>query len=357
MKEKKGESLLNEKLQDYEAKIIEYYVERANFSGQSNTLATIIGFLSIYGSLTQNQLKFLTGFSKSTISTGLANLINVNYVKKEKLTGKREYEYILYFDSQDSIDDALGSVKLEIDFFTLKIKELEKRYTKKNKGYDLLLERMREALEVFELYQETLKYIKIPDLKSKIENKSSNEKFLTVKDLQYILENLDPEIKRIENTIVDFFKFESAYSTLKEFVLIVFVYFILRKVLTQNKIRELTGLSVGKISQVVNHLITKGHIIQINKEEYKDLIPDQLERQNIYAMISIKNSFFQSGINSLREMIKWDKKFSAIEEELDINRDKLEKLYGYDLIKSKVSDFVEVMQIYKKALDIFSKLL
>ncbi len=357
MSKKKRKSLLEGKLPKYEKEIINYYVERANFTGLSDTLAAIMGYLTIYEALTQNQLKLLTGFSKSTISTGLANLINVNYVKKEKLTGKREYKYILYFDTKDSIDDALGSVKAEIDFFTLKIKEIEKKFTKENKGYALLLERMKEALEVFELYQKTLKYIKNPGLKPKLENKPSNEKLLIARDFEYILENPDSEIEKFENTIVDFFKFQSVYSTLKEFVLIVFVYFILRKVLTQNKIRELTGLSVGKISQVVNLLITKCHIIQVNKDDYKDLISDKLERQNIYAMISIKKSFFQSGINSLREMIQWDKKFSVIKEELDINRDKLEKLYGYDLIKSKVSDFVEVMQIYKKALDIFSKLL
>ena len=109
--------------------------------------------------------------------------------------------------------------------------------------------------------------------------------------MEYIIEEFDPKIKEVENNIIDFFKYQSAYSTLKDYMLIIFVYFITRKILTQSKIKDLTGLSVGKISGVVNNLIKKGHIIYINKAEFRELIPKKLERQKLYGMVSIKNLF------------------------------------------------------------------
>lgn len=357
---KKEENLIFEgKLREYENIIIDYYVERAIFTGQSNTLSIIIGYLSIHGKLTQTQLKKLTGFSKSTISTGISNLINVRYLKKEKIPGKREYEYYLSFDSQDSIDDALGSVELEINFFREKINELENKFTETYKGYDLLLIRLNEVLEVFKLYQNCLKNLTNPNDNVKInyEQIEKGNKVLTAKDMDYILEDFDPNIKQFENKIIDFFKYQSAYSTLKDYMLTVFVYFILRKVLTQGKIKNLTGLSVGKISEVVSNLIKKGHIIEINKENYRELIPKKLERQKLYGMISIKDSFFVSGINSLNEMLKWEKKFVSIKEELNIRKDELESLHGYQKIKIKVNEFIELMSVYKNASKLFSKLL
>ncbi len=357
MSERSEKLFFEGKLREYEKKIIDYYMERVTISGQSETLASIIGYLSIYGGLTQTQLKKLTGFSKSTISTGLSNLINVRYVKKNKITGKREYKYYLSFDSQGSIDDALGSVEPEIMFFQNTIKELEEKLTEKHKGYDLLLERLNEIVDVFELYQTSLKDIKDLNEIVKIDYEPPKVERLTPKAIDYLLEDFDPEIRKFENEIIDFFKYQSAYSTLTEFMLIIFVYFITRKVLTQAKIKELTGLSVGKISQVVNALIKKEHIISLNKKKYKELIPKKLERQKLYAMISIRKSFFHSGIKSLKEMLKWETKFALIKAELNNRRDELETLYGYQKIKKKVNELIDLMQIYKNAIKLFSKLL
>lgn len=357
MSKREEKFIIEGKLRDYEKIIITYYIERANFTGQSDTLATLIGYLSIYRSLTQAQLKELTGFSKSTISTGLSNLVNVRYVKKDKIIGKREYRYYLTFDYQGSIDDALGSVEPEIKFFREKISELKNKFAENYRGYDLLLERLTETIEVFEVYQTSLKRMKFPNEIVKVNYEQPQEKILTARDIDYILDDFDSEIKAFENELIDFFKYQSVYSTLKEFMLIVFVYFITRKVLTQSKIKELTGLSVGKISQVVNNLIKKGHITKLNKAKYKNLIPKKLERQKFYAMITISNSFFLSGINSLKVMLKWESNFVSIKMELNELRNELEKLFGYQKVEKVVNDLVDLMPIYKRAIKEFSRFL
>ncbi|MBD3255299.1 MAG: hypothetical protein GF383_09415 [Candidatus Lokiarchaeota archaeon] len=357
MTAKKDEVLINNRLKEYQNVIIDYFIERANFSGQSDTLASIIGYLTIYGTLTQSQLQKLTKFSKSTISTGLSNLINVKYVKKEKIPGKREYKYFLSYDSQESIDDALGSVKLEINFLRQKIRELREKFSEKHFGYTMLMKRLSDLTEIFELYQVLIKKIKDPTKIVSDDYKLSSSDKLTQDDFETILNDFDPKIKKFENEIIDFFRYESAYSTLKSFMLIVFVYFLTRKVLTQKKIRKLTNLSVGKISQVVNMLIRKGHIAEVDKRKYKSFIPKKLMRQKIYAMISVKESFFVAGINSLKQMVKWENKFKAIAEDLKEREQGLNQLYGYNIIEQTVSNNIELMEIYKNALKIFSRLL
>ena len=357
MSKKKDTLIFEGKLKDIEKKIIDYYKERANFTGQSDTLSTIIGYLSIHGDLTQSQLKMLTNYSKSTISTGLSNLLNIGYVKKNKISGKREYQYSLSFTDNNSIDDALGSAELEINFLQEKIRELDIQFTKKEEGYELLMNRLNQNLQVFVLYQKSLEIIKNSGKFENIEIESKVEEFLTANDFKLILTEFDPKLKEFENEIIDFFKYQTAYSTMEEFMFIIFYYFITRKILTQSKIQELTRLSLGKISQVVNDLKRKGHINKIEKEKYKKIIPKELERQKIYAMISIKKSFFLSGINSLKEMLKWEDEFNLIQINLEENKDELEKLQGYHVLKKIIRNYLDLMQIYKTALNIFQKIL
>lgn len=345
------------KLNEYVQILLDYYLELTSFSSISSTLGKILGYLSIYGKLTQSQLKMLTGYSKSTISTGLANLINVGHVKKQKLRRSREYEYYMEPHSRKSIDFALGSMEKEIVFLKNKIKELNLKSLEKKKGYKLLFGRLKETLEVFELYQEILEELMEYNEESNFElkKKHSNEHIVT--DFENISLKFDPQIKGKEDEIIDFFLYESVYSFLEEFTIITHTYFITRKILTQERIRELTGLSLGKVSQICNSLINKELVKVIDKKIYEGIIPEDLERKTIYAMPSILDSFFQSGINSLEKMIKWENKFRVIKENLEKNQEKLKKLRGYREITKAVKNFLDLLPLYKKAGSIFSKIM
>lgn len=79
-------------------------------------------------------------------------------------------------------------------------------------------------------------------------------------------------------------------------------------------------------------------------------MPKQIEQQNIYAMISIKKSFFHSGINSLKEMLKWEREFISIKKEL-------KDLKSYNKIIRFIDKIIETMAVYKKAVGVFSKIL
>ncbi len=357
MKEKNERFLFEGRIQNFERKILRYYIEQANFNEQSKVLTKILAYLNIYGKLTQKKLKILTQFSSSTISTSLFNLINIGYVKKEKIPKSREYNYFSAFPTQESIDETLGRVTIEIRFFKEKISDLEKIITKNINGYDLLLNRLKEAIEIFELYHKILDIIQ--DLGSPIDiNKYKiPQKNITRDDIKNIYREFNPKIKKIEEEIIDFYLYKSAYSTLNDFFLIIYVYFITRKVLTQEKIRELTGLSFGKVSQVINSLLKKQLIEKLNKKEYGNFIPKNKTQQIFYSMISIHNSFLHSGFNSLKEILKWEEEFGKIKSELIDNEKNLKFLNGYDKILKVVNKYLDLLPIYKKANLIFSKLL
>jgi len=115
------------RIRDFERTILDYQFEIFGYSSLSDTMGVILAYLSLYGELTQGQLKKLTNFSKSTISTSLSTLINIGYVRKEKIRHSREYKYYKKRRSQESIDFALGTMENEIAFFNEKIVELENK--------------------------------------------------------------------------------------------------------------------------------------------------------------------------------------------------------------------------------------
>ncbi len=345
--------LFEGKIRDFEKVVLEYQLEIAHFSSLSETMAKIMAYLSLYQKLTQSQLNNLTEYSKSTVSTSLAALIRINYVRKEKIKGSREYNYYIAPPSEMSIDFALGSTEKEIIFLKQKIKELNNNNLEGKNGYNLMLVRLKHILDVFECYQRILETLKDPKAKVNLSLSEEHIKTLSSEDFNLIHLKFDPEIKQVEDDLLEFFMYESAYSTLSEFTLMIYTLFLTRKVLTQEKIRELTGLSLGKVSQVVNTLIKNGLIEKIDKEQYQEIIPDEIKRQTIYSMSSIKEAFFTSGINSLEEMLKYEGKFQKIKSELMNNKESLEKLRGYTQVLNYVEKYLDIIPIYKKATSIF----
>lgn len=150
------------KVRVYEKRLIEILVDAGKIKGQNAVFASIIGYLLLHGSLTQAQLKELTGFSKGAISQSLKILSRVPAIKKEPLEGTREYLYILGVNMAD-IASNIGSYKSEsnelaITFLQSKVQELDKY--KDKSGYDLLSKRVIEMINFFEYNVKLLEKIK-----------------------------------------------------------------------------------------------------------------------------------------------------------------------------------------------------
>ncbi|MFX1327570.1 MAG: hypothetical protein ACFE91_05430 [Promethearchaeota archaeon] len=140
-------------------------------------------------------------------------------------------------------------------------------------------------------------------------------------------EKFDPEIKKIEKEIIENLLNYTIFSVRGEITSKILFYFITRKNLTQLELQHLTGFSAGKISQEVNNFL-EFNLIEISKKS----------KPWIYTMESVEVETLSRSINLLKTNLKWEAKFIEIKKDLEVNREKLQKLNGYDEIK----DFLEV---------------
>ena len=340
------------KIKKIEQEIINYHLELAGSNSQSESLQKIITALLLHGELTQSQIKKLAKLSKSTISTSLSILMNLGHVKKEKIQGSREYKYFISSVYKESMNNAFGSLEKEIQFLEMKLTELTSEYSTEYKGFSLLSGRIKEMIKVFELYQKLLEKLENDEIK--IEYKESVS-VLTKDEIDRIDNVFNSKIKQIEDDIIDFFLYNSAYSTLDEFFLRTYVYFFTRKVLTQKKLRYLTGLSLGKVSQVVNSLIEMDAIEKVNKKEMSKIIPADKMRQNIYSMKSIQKSFFKSAINASRPIIQRKTNFFELRNELLDNESDLKHLNGYEYVLDALNNYFKLVTLSQKAINLFKK--
>lgn len=342
------------RIKEIEQEIVEFQLNLARSNNQSESLQKILSTLLLHGKLTQSQIKKLAILSKSTISTGLLNLLNIGHIKKEKIQGSREYAYYISSTFKESMFNALGSLDNEIKFLEIKQKELVNNYSPKCIGYNLLTNRINELIYVFGLYQKVVEKLEDDTIEIKTKDIAID---LTKEDLRNIDVVIDPEIKQIEDKIIDYFLYSSAYSTLDELTNRVYIYFFTRKVLTQKKLRYLTGLSLGKISQIVKQLIDVDTIEKLNKNENRTIIPADMKRQQIYTMISIQRSFFKSGLTSGKKILKNKSRFQELMSELVAYEAELKTLNGYDKVLEVLKNYFRLFMIFDKIEQIFKTLI
>jgi len=149
------------KVRVYEKRLIEILVDAGKIKGQNAVFGSIIGYLLLHRSLTQAQLKELTGFSKGAISQSLKILSSTPAIKKEPIEGTREYLYTFGVNMAD-IASNIGSYKSEsneiaIKFLQSKVQELDKY--KDKSGHDILSKRVTEMINFFEYNVELLEKI------------------------------------------------------------------------------------------------------------------------------------------------------------------------------------------------------
>ncbi|MFW9999543.1 MAG: hypothetical protein ACFE88_05450 [Candidatus Hermodarchaeota archaeon] len=142
-----------------------------------------------------------------------------------------------------------------------------------------------------------------------------------------IEEIFDSEIKKIESEVINKLLNYIIFSIRGEITSKILFYFITRKDLTQSKIQDLTGFSAGKISQELNNFL-EFNLIKISKNS----------KPWVYSMESVVAETFSRAINLLKTNVKWEAKFLEMKKDLEDNKEKLQKLNGYNEVK----DFIEL---------------
>ena len=162
-------------VRNYETRLIKLLVKMGASKGQNERFSAIIGYLLLHDSLTQKELKELTGFSLATVSINLNILMGMGSITKRLVKGTHEFEYSLG-DDISAVASSTSMLKKEtndenVAFFSEKIEEL-KQFGKENvkdvDAHGFLSRRMEEMLEFFTLQREILEEISKPEFMATI---------------------------------------------------------------------------------------------------------------------------------------------------------------------------------------------
>ncbi len=160
----RNEYLFNEKIQEYERKIVNLLVEVGKKRGDTAVFSSIVVYLLIHkDGLTQQQLKELTGFSIGSISTTLASMDETGVIKKSLIKGLRTYLYSLG-ENLGPIASNIKYVKIEVnrktmEFIRSKIEELNNLPEQNKNGSKLLLNRINELIKFLKVREQIIEKI------------------------------------------------------------------------------------------------------------------------------------------------------------------------------------------------------
>jgi DNA-binding transcriptional regulator GbsR (MarR family) len=145
-----------------------------------------------------------------------------------------------------------------------------------------------------------------------------------------------PNIKRIEDQLIQFMSSSPIFFTKDRFVNIIRGYFITRKKLTQREIQKLTRLSSGKISQVLKILKNWELIEKTNVSSTGEYT---------YTMESIEDAFLRYFNYIIGEILKWEQPLEEMKKKLEEGGNPIKKLKGYDQISKLLNLFLKAIKI------------
>ena len=155
-----------------------------------------------------------------------------------------------------------------------------------------------------------------------------------------------PHVRKIEQEIVEYLVTTPIYSTRTEITTKILLYILLRKEISQNLLKKLTGYSSGKISQELNNLVDSGMII-------RKKIPGV--RKKVYTFESVEQISITRIKNIIRAMIKWEDKLNKMKNEMITNRSKLGHLKGYDKILKIIKFYLPTIKLYERLAETLEK--
>ncbi len=333
--------LFDDQLHNYEEKLVDIILNIGKSKRVNPKVATIACYLLIHGKLTQKELKKLTGFSMGTISTYLSVMAGTGYFLKQRIEGTHTFVYSFSGELEvlttQAIEFAIKNISSLEKFLENKKQELKKLIEQSKEGAAFLSLRIEELLNSFEIYKIVYPNDTIPI--EEIQKKYSPKSFERLKSEEKELREIkyDPEVYIIEDDLINELISSPMFSTRDPMFIKILGYFMTRKYLTQKTLKKVTGLSVGKISEEVNHLL-ENELIYIAHTSDKGKIT--------YCADSLIILRFSRHI--IIRMTKWVTQLEKIKLELEKKKPELEHLNGYAQIYKIYNYILSAISVYSK---------
>jgi DNA-binding transcriptional regulator GbsR (MarR family) len=149
--------------------------------------------------------------------------------------------------------------------------------------------------------------------------------------------SFDPEIRRVEQGIIEFFAEKAPEFTGRHpIVSVVMAYFYIRRNLTQRELRELTGFSAGAISKAVRQLVGMNVIT-------REMIPGTHTHR--YKMEDLPFRSPRFFLQTEQTLEKLHRELEEIKNTLDANSDEMRTLEGYPQVYAVVTQLLEQLSM------------
>lgn len=145
----------------------------------------------------------------------------------------------------------------------------------------------------------------------------------------------DPEIRQIEREIVGFFAEKTPeYTGRHPIVATVMAYFYIRRNLTQQDLRKLTGFSAGAISNAVRQLVDINMIT-------REMVPGTHTHR--YKMETLPFRSPKYFLQTEKTLEKRHKQLKELKDILDDHNDEMRNLEGYQRVYAVVTLLLELI--------------
>lgn len=296
MESMKETRLLRGKSKVIEQQIVSFYVTIGKMDGLNARQTEVFSYLKIYDALSQEQLKQLTGFSLSTISSILQSFLQADIVRRTMIPGTHKNLYRIMQDRvkftyrpPTQIIDNLEKLDLYIVSKQGEIQELRSKYPIATKFIHRRLNSLRNYVEVqrrsinrekrFSFFQEDV------------------SEFIPLNELIIF----PFETRELENEIMDILRYYKR-NPIGNRILSVF---ITHRSLDQDTLVEKTGFSRSAISRYLRNAL-KGAYIRVLPREYRKPQVYFLESMalSILSLVLKADNFIFSNIPKFQEIRK-----------------------------------------------------
>ena len=333
MKEVSQVKLIHGTLKKFEKQFIEFYDEVGKIQSLNETTTKIFAYFQLYERLTQDQLKQLTNFSLSTISTTLQAFLQTEILLKEPVPNSRSYTYRLRKDKVtfiylvfSHIMDYLEHVDEEVNKIQIALKKTQEKFPEES---SFLIKRLNGIRNYIEAQRRAIKYKKKHDFFEEIPANFFNEDY----NLQY-----SEELLEIEESIINLIVNSGLFYGTEPIKNQILAHFITQKRITQEKLESLTNFSRSTISRNLKLLLERG-LLKAQERQYRQPVQYYLE--------TISLEMIEGVLISDHYIFSWEPKFKEIIKELQSNDDYRQNKDEYNFLLRKFKTLLIEIEEFK----------
>lgn len=296
-------TLITGDFKHYEEEIVYFFKKIGEKSGLNSKDTMIFAFLHIYGALTQKQLKQLTNFSSSTISTTLNSFVQSGIVAREITSNVRLGVYKLKIEKVTFVYTEFSEIMKDLEIFDNVIISYQSKIHKYKETYPVLSEFLFCRFNSYRNYIEAQR--RAIDGKKKYDYFNENVASLGI-GTKVI--NFPSELEEIMNQFLTYVTKYGIFSQDYPISNIIMSHFSLRAYLTQFMLKTLTNLSLSTISRTLSHLLEVNAITALPKE---------YQQSCIYILTSFSLVLIKLMLDADAFIFSWKPKFHKLKKSLE----------------------------------------